>query len=216
MGIFKLLFAVYIIRTFVTFISKNLDKETLSFPGKTNLYLNMDAFNKKSTNSSQTSLPNNFQDINPTEDSALLRDPDFISSLTWLCPHFTEITVNTVCKALGYMWPPKFKRRTKRVLFFSDKKQFCVCFLGGTTEAILSGDNVGDINLFSSKLLFRKSYLVPCGTPWAVLCLMAMSHSALSLWVGDVLVQLLKVVMLFTVKSLLSPDQLFLKWQLWS
>lgn len=163
MGIFKLLFAVYIIRTFVTFISKNLDKETLSFPGKTNLYLNMDAFNKtffnkKSTSSSQTSLPNNFQDMNPTEDSALLHDPDFISLLTWLCPHFTEITINTVCKALGYVWPPKFKQRTKRVLFFSDKKQFCVCFLGGTTEAIPSGDNVGGINLFSSKLLFRKFY----------------------------------------------------------
>lgn len=45
---------------------------------------------------------------------------------------------------------------------------------------------------------------------------MAMSHSAVSLWVGDVLAQLLKVVMLFTVKSLLSPGQLFLEWQLWS
>lgn len=80
MGIFKLLFAVYIIRTFVTFISKNLDKETLSFPRKTNLHLNMGAFNKKSTSSSKISLPGNVQDVNPIEDSALLHDPALISA----------------------------------------------------------------------------------------------------------------------------------------
>lgn len=80
MGIFKLVFAVYVIRTFATFIRKNLDKETLSFPRKTNLHLNMDALRKKSTNSSKLPLPSDVQDVNPVEDSALLRDPALISA----------------------------------------------------------------------------------------------------------------------------------------
>lgn len=113
MAILKFPFSVYIIRTFVTFMSENL-----SFPRKTNFHLNMNAFNKKFTNSPKIALISNVHDVNWR---ILLCCMMLISFLyKGLHPHITKITMNAAeHKAQRSMCTAKFKQRTKRFLFLT-------------------------------------------------------------------------------------------------
>lgn len=173
MGIFKFLFAVYIIRTFVTFISKHLDKETLSFPRMTNLHLSMDAFNKKNPQAPPPRFlyPVMFSMV--ILRTVLLCCMTLISFLlTWWCPHSTRITVNTTfAKLRGLCGLRNLSKEQKECSFSLTGNSAVLALLGAPQKPFRQEAMRGGINLFSSKLLFRKSSFAPCGTPCVILCL---------------------------------------------